>query len=268
MDYITNKAKPHCPSWLNANQIVACCFCWGTAGSRWLARALNAHPHQLWVHAPAEANKGRSTAEAVEHTLGWLRRFNNHPVVGLTHGTQIGWYEEIKAHFEGQGVKFRPFVLVRHPVPRARSIMALDANNPHRPELDWWQAGAKRAYAKLDDGFFPSEFQDLSFYRAAESMNLAMAEAATGLPIWRIEDLSMCPEALDRLTWAISDGMLQYPGKLAKEMQDLRIGVHAGGYLQPGEIWLGWPDHWRAAWYKLIDQDTAQAYEAMGYALP
>lgn len=150
-------------------------------------------------------------------------------------------------------------------------MMALDhgALRHIRQTMDWWQRGVEQAKRHLSDAdeYFPMTFDDKSFYRSVVQTNTIVGLTRMIPRVFKIEDLSSYPAELDHLVEYLSGGVFSYPEALAREVQELRISVHAGGEWTPRRVWDSWPDHWRRAFPLLMHSNARATYLGMGYEL-
>lgn len=226
-------------------------YCWGAAGSRWLARFMNAHPDVWFTHGyppPVARDPGMdhlADKDVCLRYLSWMNTTSSHPYVGLTHRVRVEWHEDIKA----LGQPVRAFVLIRHPVLRIRSIMGLDANNPKRMERPGAISRVQKAERKLGGSL------DGSFLSSCELQSAAMRDFNHDFPVITIEELGTVDGA---------ESLMAHCYNLDLEMGQqgligFRVGVHAGGNPTPQEVWEGWPEEWRQAYDKLVSVEVRKA---------
>lgn len=96
---------------LQDSRILFVGFCWGAAGSAWLARLLNCHESILSLHAPEFSRfdhfKYNDSLEVIESMFRRRSFGAAYPVVGFTHGIPIQWREKLEGEFKRQ---FRCFI--------------------------------------------------------------------------------------------------------------------------------------------------------------
>jgi len=248
-------------------------YCWGAAGSSWLAQVLNAHEAVLCLHSPAVPRFDHFRLEDTSVVLRALVRSKSlgrlYAAAGVTHGVPIEWQATLAG---AVGLPLREFVLVRDPLPRARSVVELHRRLAAEDRLDPRYREAYRALRRrvesatgrrLDD-----DLETGALLHACQQLNSIVQEQATKLPIFRLEDLVRGPEALDALLAHVSDGACRFEPGRVDALQRRRIGAHAPGALGADAIWDAWRPHERDAFRVLLAPEARKAYEALGYALP
>lgn len=196
---------------------------WGCAGTSWLARVLNSHPDVYCVHAAATFWKIFAGSPYVDGP-GYLRLLGaqgySHAVAGDVHGVSRYEIPAIRAEF---GDSFRAAVVVRDPLPRLRSQLALMARLRCHQGWDLAYVPAAAAKLGLDATGWDLDAQ-LSFH-AMNMLNAIVDEVSVG-PIYRIEDLGTSDTELLGLFAHLTDGLAVPDWWLGYVRQLARVNSH------------------------------------------
>lgn len=248
-------------------------YCWGGAGSRWLARLLNSHRDILCLHSPQlprfDESSSEDELEVIRHFFDAGR--HGHPVIGFTHGISLDWKDEIEAEFRAW---LRCFVIVRHPIKRIRSVVALCRR--HQAELgeNWeqqtvaaWQPIAEE-FVETGAGAVPTDFRFLSHLYACKMVTAIREELKSNYPIFRIEDLGAEVSEVRRLLGHISAELEPMPEETLAYMQSLTVGSHAGSAKSATEIWHSWAEDFKDAFRRMVPNEILSEYQRLGYVFP
>jgi hypothetical protein len=248
-------------------------FCWGAAGSTWLARVLNSHEDVLCLHAPIMPRYDHlETADSLELIDTVVTRFSlggTYPVVGFTHGIAV---ESYGALLEKYGARLRCFTLTRNPIARIRSAVAKyvsDAGH-HRDDPRW-----RHEYAASYDllrrgaaGPFPDDFDSLAFYKACTMVNSIVWERQQPFPLFRLEDLVARTADVQALLAHVSDGACRLEERVIEKLQRLVVRPHAASLESAEETYRSWRAEHRAAFHHLVTGPACELYRELGYELP
>jgi hypothetical protein len=248
-------------------------FCWGAAGSTWLARLLNSHEDVLCLHAPIFPRYDHMrTAESLEVIDFVVTRFSlggTYPVVGFTHGIAA---ESYGALVEAYGARLRCFTLTRHPIARIRSALAKyvsDAGH-HRSDPRWRQEHSASYDLLLQRAAepFPDDFDSLAFYTACTMVNSIVWERQQPFPVFRLEDLVARPADVQALLAHVSDGGCRLEEAVIAKLQRLIVRRHAASPESAEETYRSWRAEHRAAFHHLVTGPACELYRELGYELP
>lgn len=257
-----------------SQHILFIAYCWGGAGSTWLAWALNCHKHVFCLHAP---NVPRFARHKREDALALVNAFYSLPAlakdyecVGFTHGVRREWHAELVQTY---GDRFRGFVLIRHPIRRINSLTALKLQSSQKRPLSLRERFARRRnYAKLRAASkrtdFPKDAAALSFYHSCNAVNRIVSEVATGIPIYRLEDLVGTVEKFQEVLHFISGGNLTMAADDIREIQGTVKGKHAPKRLSVSETYAEWSDIQKEAFRYLVTPQAIRHYQQLGYEFP
>jgi hypothetical protein len=239
---------------------------WGCAGTKWLSQVLNGHPDIFCVHALRYCvSVGDGIGERLDdvQVLAAVERMGaGLPLAGEVHGLARTSVARLKAKF---GARFRCAGLVRAPAPRLRSQLALFATHNYSP-----RAWPNMEYVDGLQGFRRVAHQvrtydRLMFVHAVNMLNAVLEEQEL-FPLYRLEDLSSDPAALQAF-----------------------IGYISRGQVTPDEAFLAWAqnqgapnshvalagkrpptfDGWQLEVIRAILRPAAViAYRALGYEIP
>ncbi len=233
---------------------------WGCAATGWAARVLNSHPDVLCMHA---ANTywhrfGASDSEKLDG-VPYLRvvmtMANGYQAAGDVHGISR---DQVPAIQEAFGQYFECAVLVREPIARVQSQMALFDSFRRFPawDLDYAKDLIDRCGLSL-----PSEDSEcLMFVHAANMLNAILEEQALG-PVFRAERITSSAEDLAEFINFLTAGdvtlehdwleQVVHQPRLNQHVQDTRPE------LEPWQI-----DVLR----KVVQPEAWEAYRKLGYS--
>ncbi|MCP4372157.1 MAG: hypothetical protein GY797_29175 [Deltaproteobacteria bacterium] len=250
-------------------------YCWGAAGSSWLARLLNSHEDIFSLHAPifprfdSRSRKYEDVVEVIDAVLNTKALGGTYPVVGFTHAIQIHWHAELSERYRDQ---LRGFVLIRHPISRIQSNFALHKKaNPRRISDKFWKKPFKSTYKELTrqvGNHFPDDFDSLGFYWSCSLVSSIVSEYRWNLPIYKLEDLVSQKEIVNKLAAYISDGTCQFSDDVIARVQHKVVNAHAQEKCSIAEIYGAWSEPHKEAYHYLVKPEAFQIYKELGYEFP
>ena len=252
------------------------CFCYGAAATTWLARMLNSHEDVLCLHTPDYPGADHSTDE---HMFAMARfafdstAIGGHPYkcVGFTHGLPYTSCARLRQMFGQQA--FRGFVMIRNPVVRARSIMALRMQQVSIHKMFQPAESLERFYnlllEKSGRAGFATDYESLCFYEVCGQLLAAITkEEALGVPVFTMEALTGDPAEVNRLFAYVSDGRCLLDEAAIARVQQRPVGNHARKTMGPKEIFGSWSKDWQDAFMALVGPEERALYRKHGYELP
>ena len=238
-----------------------CVVSWGAAATQWLANTLNAHPDIFCAHC---ANQFWERLAGARYVDGWqyLRIFGSASpasvACGDVHGVSRETIPDLRAKLED---RFNCAILVREPMPRLQSQMALFENWPVKSA---WNVDYVQKF--LDQGLRMPEDNVINrlFLHGANMLNSVIQEEPVA-PIWRTEDLTGNAAMLSRFIEELTRGRVQVERGWAE-----RIVVrpasnrHSAPDASPRQF---------AAWQvdainKIVEPRAWDIYEKLGYRTP
>ena len=234
---------------------------WGCAATAWLARVLNHHPDIYCVHAANHHWYVLGNGEKVDgaryvHIIG--SQGHAHIAAGGVHGMDRALIPECRRVF---GHKFNAAVVVREPISRMRSQIALhrDFEGLQVFDLSYLDAVLERTGIAVESGDYKSRL----FVHAANMLNAVLEEREVG-KIYRSEDLTSDGEVLGEFVEEITRGKVSPDsGWLKAALETKKVNVHAGRY-PPRES----DDRQIDVIRRVVDPRAWDAYESLGYERP
>ena len=248
-------------------------FCWGAAGTTWLARLLNSHEDILCLHAPIlpryDHFRFAESSEIVDLVFNGEDFGAAYPVVGFTHGIASEWQSLLT---EKYGDQLRCFAVTRHPIKRIQSTLDLNIRQKDVRLADptWRQAYAD-TYQELTQSSgrqFPDDFESLAFYKACKMVNSIIWERQQAFPLYRFEDLVSNEESVKNLVAHVSRGTCQLAAAVVRKMQDTVVRARAAPGLSVVETYRAWRTEHRDAYHHLVAPPALRLYQQLGYELP
>jgi hypothetical protein len=249
-------------------------YCWGSAGSAWLARLLNSHEDVLCLHIPDFPKLNYRNYDdlvtildsIVFTTNDWVRAYS---LIGFTHGIQGDWHERLQERY---GEHLRGFILTRHPIKRIQSSFALNKINVQRESDEFWQEPFRGIYehlTRVSGKRFPDDFAALGFYWSCHLVGSILAESELKLPIYKMENLTSQVESVNELLSYVSDGVMRHlEENVFERMQNKVVAKHAKGNLSVAETYASWNDIYKEAYHYLVRPEILKAYSELGYTFP
>jgi len=234
---------------------------WGCAATAWLATVLNRHPDIYCVHA---ANLHWHVLGNSEHLDGvpYLRIIGSqghaHTAAGGVHGISRHLIPECRRKF---GAKFNAVVVVREPISRLKSQLALyqDFEGLQAWNIDYIDAILTRTGISVS----PGDYESRLFVHAANMLNAILDEHDVG-KIYRSEDLTSSNEILGEFVEEITRGKISPDSAwLRSALGTRKVNVHAGQ--RPRRELNDWQIE---VIRKVVDPRAWEFYEVLGYARP
>jgi hypothetical protein len=228
---------------------------WGCAATKWLAKALNSHPEILCLHAGNGAMaRLRVPMDSVQY-LTLLSNFGEgYIAVGDVHGLST---TEISKLREAFGSRFNAVIVVREPIARLRSTMALyEHRGLEAPEFSYAETliERKNIHAKSEESKM--------FVHAADMLNVVTEEISHGT-IYKAENLTTNPNILAALTAEITGGQIGMNQEWLKTCVGLKkVNAHARGEAAALNDWQ--VDVMR----RVVRPESWRIYEELGYVTP
>jgi hypothetical protein len=234
---------------------------WGCAATNWLAHVLNSHPDIYCVHASNHLWHGFAEAPLLDG-ISYLQLLQIEGrtclAAGDVHGVSRFKIPEVKIAF---GSKFSAAVLVREPLARLTSLLAMYEKDGHQMPYDaeFIDTLIDRHSLVLPD----RSHQTKLFVHAVNMLNAIHDELEVG-KIFRQEDITKRPERLSELVEEITAGIVSPKRQWSEEAIGTRtLNAHAVAR-KPFEP-RGWQ---RDVVRKVVGPETWQAYADLGYRRP
>jgi hypothetical protein len=114
---------------------------------------------------------------------------------------------------------------------------------------------------------FPRDYEALSFYHGCGMINAIISEVASGLPIYKYEELTTDFRTVQHLLKCISDGQLDMDQALIEGFQQTPIGTRTGTIERrpPRSIHDSWSEVQREAYRWLATNEAIDLYRKVGY---
>lgn len=235
---------------------------WGCAATKWAARVLNSHPDVLCMHA---ANTfwdrfGSSTSERLDG-LPYLRvvftMANGYKAAGDVHGISRHHIPAIRQAF---GDHFRCAVLVREPIARIQSQMALFDSFRGYPA--WDLAYVNDIIANRGVELPSGDAKNVMFVHATNMLNAIVEEQELG-PLFRSEKITSNPDELAEFINVLTAGQVSLSQDwLEQAVRQPRVNQHVQDARPELEGWQ--LDVLR----KVVQPEAWEAYEKLGYPAP
>jgi len=116
---------------------------------------------------------------------------------------------------------------------------------------------------------FPKDYEALSFYHGCGMVNKIVDEVASGLPLFKYEELTTDYRTVQHLLKFISDDQLVMDQGLIERIQQTPVGTRAGKIesKSPGSIYRTWNEIQREAYHWLVTDEAKELYRKAGYEL-
>ena len=178
---------------------------WGCAATEWLATTLNSHPDVLCWHC---VNMSWSKFGGARSLDGWkyLRVIgisgSSYRACGDVHGVSRDAIPELR---EKLGARFNCAVVVREPMPRLRSQIALFETSPVKTG---WNVDYVQKF--IDHGVrLPEDNLDNRLFLHGVNMLNSIIQEEPIAPIWRSEDLTTDAATLGRFVEELTKGYVE-----------------------------------------------------------
>jgi len=176
---------------------------WGCAGTKWAALALNSHPDVFCVHSAnyyLQSMAQQRLVDGCEYLRVLESIGSGHRAIGEVHGVSRESIAELRAHY---GARFSTAILVRDPLPRLRSQVALSR------KLQSGAAWDKPYYDRVAQsaGLDPAQltYEDSTVVHAADMLNRILEERQFG-PVFTLESLAQSRTRLSELLLHLTRG--------------------------------------------------------------
>ncbi len=248
-------------------------YCWGAAGSAWLARLLNSHEDIFCVQAPVlnryDHFQFADSTELLNAIFTAMSFGGGYPVAGVTHGVPLEWHPKLVKKYGG---RMRNFTLIRSPIERIQSSAKKIAQGYAGEAEKYIMAdGCQRVFRKLREtakGDFPNDPASLGFYNSCDMVNSIIQETDHEFPVFKLEDLVAQTNEVQRLLAHISDGTCRLEDRIIRKLQQTVINKRSEKRLTPKEIYDSWNGNYRAAFHCLVNPLALEIYRRLGYDLP
>jgi hypothetical protein len=252
LDRLTPSQKV--PAITRYNQVFAV-VSWGCAATKWLAKALNSHPEILCLHA---GNGAMARLSIPVGSIQYLTLLSNlgegYIAVGDVHGFSASEISKLREAF---GSRFNAVIVVREPIARLRSTLALyEHRRLEAPEFRYAETliEHKNIHAKSEESKM--------FVHAADMLNVVIEEISQGT-IYKAEDLTTKPSTLAALTAEITGGQIGMNQEWLKTCGGLKkVNAHAR---DEAAALNGWQvDVMR----RVVRPESWRIYQELGYVTP
>jgi hypothetical protein len=235
---------------------------WGCAATVWLSRVLNSHPDIYCVHAANQTWSvlgGGPRIDGIEYIRVVGVNGYGHIAAGDVHGVSRDHVPELRSLLSES---FNAVVVVREPIPRLRSQLALFADYGDIEEarstvwnIDYVDGIIARCRLNLPRNDYESRF----FVHAVNMLNAILYERTVGR-IFRCEDLTRHPEALGPFVEEITRGKVTAKSDwLGTAVSTPKLNVH--GTRSPSDF-TDW--QWDVI-HKVVEPRSWEAYAELGY---
>jgi hypothetical protein len=238
-----------------------CVVSWGCAATQWLARTLNSRPDILCLHHADlfwERFAGTPPLDGWKYlrvigVSGW-----SYTACGDVHGISLDAIPDLRAKL---GDDFNCAILVREPLPRLRSQMALFETFPLKTA---WNVGYVQEF--IDQGVRLPQDTILNrlFLHGVNMLNRIMLEKPVA-PIWRSEDLTSDPAMLARFVEELTRGKVRVEPEWAENAIRKRPSNRHFGPNAPAREFELWQID---ALNKIVEPQAWRIYESLGYKVP
>lgn len=186
---------------------------WGSAATKWVANALNDCPGIFCLHSANDywRRAGASVLSGVDYLTLVGIQASAARVAGDVHGINRS---DLSAIYEKFGDRFKAAVLVRDPIPRLHSQLAMFARQMNEPAWDvsYLEKSFPHVLAALPTG----SYEERLFVHGANMVNAIIEEVEIG-PIFRMKDVTKKPEALYALAEYLTAGAVDIPHAWAEQ---------------------------------------------------
>lgn len=238
-----------------------CVVSWGCAATQWLATTLNSHPDVYCAHCENQFWERLGGARSLD---GWqyLRILGCESpasrACGDVHGVTLDAIPELRAKL---GEHFNCAILVREPLPRLRSQMALFESYPVKSawNVDHVQKLIDRGVRLPQDNI-----ANRLFLHGVNMLNTIIDEEQVA-PVWCAEDLTTNAAALARFVEKLMRGHVQVEPEWAERaVRRPPSNRHRGPKAPPRQF-----EPWQIETIKKVVKPQAwRIYERLGYKKP
>ncbi len=238
-----------------------CVVSWGAAATHWLANTLNAHPDIFCAHC---ANLFWARLSGARYLDGWqyLRILGRESPESRACGDVHGVSRESIPDLRGKlGEQFNCAILVREPLPRLRSQMALFQSWPVKSawNVDYVQTFIDQRVRLPQDNVI-----NRLFLHGVNMLNSIIQEEPLA-PVWRSEDITTNPGMLARFINELTRGHVEVEPEWAKRATRRPPTNRHRNQEGPQLTFQDWQIE---AISKIVEPRAWQIYERLGYAMP
>ena len=234
---------------------------WGCSATGWLARVLNSHPDILCLHAGSSFWAELSNTPPLD-SISYIRILAclgyAHKVAGDIHGVARHDIPQLREAF---GSLFNAAVVVRDPLPRLRSQLALFERSGWS---DHWRTDDIPAILHEKNVILPTgNKQEMLFVHGARMLNAITEEFSVG-NVYRSEDLTSSTDMLSEFISDISQGTVQSENTwLEDAVAVTNINSHANPKTE-----ISFSDWQMDVITKIVEPAAWEYYEVLGYQRP
>jgi hypothetical protein len=238
-----------------------CVVSWGCAATQWLAHTLNAHPDIFCAHCENQFWERLGGARGLD---GWryLRILGcaspASRACGDVHGVSRESIADLRAKL---GEHFNCAILVREPLPRLRSQMALFESWPVKSA---WNVEYVQKF--IDQGVRLPQDNIINrlFLHGVNMLNNISQEEPVA-PIWRAEDLTSNAVILTRFIEELTRGRVEVEPQWAERVvRRPASNQHGAADARPRQL-----EPWQIdAINKVVEPRAWRSYEKLGYKTP
>lgn len=230
---------------------------WGCAATDWLAYSLNECPGIFCLHAANYLWNKFAGAD-------WLSGLDYLEVVGMqghaaiaagdVHGISRSDIPEIAKKY---GNRFRAAVVVRNPLPRLRSQLALFKR--YAQFGGWDLTYLQSMFPEVIDHLPTGSYDERLFVHGANMLNAIVEEVAVG-PVFRMEHITTDRQSLAALVEHLTAGAVETPQHwLESAIGSNRTNPHAPSISDSLADWQ------KEVLRKVVGADAIEHYRRLGY---
>lgn len=235
---------------------------WGCAATTWIAKVLNSHPDVFCAHAANISwmhfgGPNSRRLDGLDYLLLLAEMGNGYIAAGDVHGISRDCIPHLRASF---GESFSAAVLVRDPLPRLNSQMALFRRYK---DFSVWDLSYTDEIIRSKGILLPQKDEEHKmFVHAANMLNAILQEKDLGT-VYRMEDLVSSPDVLCCLAEELTGGQVSLNIDWATHaLATGKINRHS---LAPQPS----PEDWQIdVLRRVVDAGAWDSYKALGYAVP
>jgi hypothetical protein len=238
-----------------------CVVSWGAAATHWLANTLNAHPDIFCAHC---ANLFWARLGGARYVDGWqyLRILGRESpasrACGDVHGVSRESIPDLRAKL---GERFNCAILVREPLPRLQSQLALFQNWPVKST---WNVDYVQKFIDQNVRLPQDNVINRLFLHGVNMLNSIIHEEPLA-PVWRSEDLTTNPVMLARFVEELTRSRVEIEPEWAERAT--RRPATNPHRRQPA-LQPPFEDWQIEAISKIVEPQAWQIYDRLGYKTP
>jgi hypothetical protein len=237
---------------------------WGCAATDWVAKTLNSHYDILCFHHADIAWERHAKLPSL-NAWKYLRVIGvsgwSYSACGDVHGVPIEAVPELRATL---GDHFNCAILVREPLPRLRSQMALFQNFLDSAFNAVWDVDYVQKFIDKGARLPQDNIANRLFLHGVNMLNRVIQEEPVA-PIWRSEDITGDAAALTRFVEELTRGHVEIEPEWAERaVRRPPIHRHSSPNEPPREF-----EPWQMeAINKVVEPQAWEIYEKLGYKTP